>query len=143
MEGLKGIDIDTNGQSMIALKFDPSTLDDLTDPTVFSAYVCIYDAQTENQGMDVVHDEEPLVKRKVTTIKPPECAMISEAAKLLSAEKVAQVFVKGILKKKFNIYPGISLLFNIAKRLFPKLAMSIADSDLKSARKKLGKSTDY
>ena len=96
------------------------------------SFSLLYPPDTQTPGLDVENK-----------IKPPECSMISEAAKILSAEKVAQVFVKGILKKKFNIYPGLSLLYSIVKRLFPKLAMSIADSDLKSARKKLGKSTDY
>ena len=71
--------------------------------------------------------------------KPPECAMISEGAKLLQPEEVAQFFVKGILKKKFAILKGDVKLYWWIKRVFPRLVYSFLDSDLKKARKKLGK----
>ena len=88
----------------------------------------LYPPDTQTPGFD----EE-------NKIKPPECAMISEGAKVLTAEQVAEAFIKGIMKNKFNIYPGESKLISFIKRHFPKLLFSIIDGDLKKARKKLGK----
>ncbi|MHA1584928.1 MAG: SDR family oxidoreductase [Promethearchaeota archaeon] len=88
----------------------------------------LYPPDTKTPGFD-----------KENEIKPKECALISEGAKVLSAAQVAEVFIKGILKNKFNIYPGESKFISTMKRLFPKLVFSIIDGDLKKARKKLGK----
>ena len=71
--------------------------------------------------------------------KPPECAMISEGAKLMKPEDVAKMFVKGILKEKFTILKGDVKLYWWIKRLAPRLAFSFIDGDLAKARKKLGK----
>lgn len=71
--------------------------------------------------------------------KPPECAIISEAAKLLSPDEVAGFFVEGILKKKFTILRGDVKLYWWIKRFFPKLAFWVLDRDLVKARKKIGK----
>jgi len=72
-------------------------------------------------------------------LKPKECALISEHAKLLHPETVSKAFVKGILQQKFMIFPGHVKLFWLAKRFLPQLIYRILDNDLIKARKKLGK----
>ncbi|MFO7797965.1 MAG: SDR family oxidoreductase [Promethearchaeati archaeon] len=75
--------------------------------------------------------------------KPEENKIISEKSKLMPPEEVAESFVEGILDKDFYITPGdVGFLF-WAKRHLPKLVFNILDKDLKKARKKLGKNTDY
>ncbi len=71
--------------------------------------------------------------------KPKECAIMSEKAKLLPPEKVAEVFVAGILKKKFNVLPGEMGFISFMFRHFPWLVRWILDGDFKKARKRLGK----
>ncbi|MBN2499876.1 MAG: SDR family oxidoreductase [Anaerolineales bacterium] len=71
--------------------------------------------------------------------KPPECAMMSENAKLMSPEAVAEVFVTGMLKRKFNILPGNAWLAWFLFRHFPGLLRWFLDSDYQKARRKLGK----
>jgi len=68
--------------------------------------------------------------------KPKECAIMSEKTKLLSPEEVAEVFVEGILKKKFNILPGEAKFIWKMYRHFPKLVRNIIDKDYEKARKK-------
>jgi len=68
--------------------------------------------------------------------KPKECAIMSEEAKLLSPEGVAEVFVKGILKEKFNILPGNAKFIWKMYRHFPNLVRNIIDKDYEKARKK-------
>lgn len=71
--------------------------------------------------------------------KPPETAILSENAKLYSPEKVAKIYIEGILKKKFFIMVGEGGLVWRLFRFFPGLARMIIDGDLSKARKKLGK----
>jgi 3-dehydrosphinganine reductase len=71
--------------------------------------------------------------------KPPETAMISETAKLLSAEQVAKVYVQGLLKNKFHITVGEAWWIWRLARFSPRLLHMIIDNDLVKARKKLGK----
>lgn len=72
--------------------------------------------------------------------KPEECVIQSGMSKIFEPEEIAEPFIKGILKGKFNLLPGF-----IAKaawwfyRHFPKLIYWLTDKDLKKARKKLGK----
>lgn len=68
--------------------------------------------------------------------KPKECAIMSEEAKLLSPEGVAEVFVEGILKEKFNILPGNAKFIWKMYRHFPNLVRNIIDKDYEKARKK-------
>ncbi len=70
--------------------------------------------------------------------KPPETAILSESAKLYSPEKVAKIYIKGILKKKFFILVGEGGLIWRLFRFFPGLVRMIIDGDLSKARKKLG-----
>ncbi|MHA1919319.1 MAG: SDR family oxidoreductase [Promethearchaeota archaeon] len=76
---------------------------------------------------------------KENEIKPEECKILSESAKLLSAEEVARVFVKGIIKRKYNILPGDAKLIWLLYHFLPGLVRFIMDGDYKKARKRLGK----
>ena len=96
------------------------------------SFSVMYPPDTQTPGFDTEN-----------SFKPPEVAMISEIGSIMTAEQVAEVFVKGILKKKSKIYPGLTHIYSILVRLFPKFMASFADSELKKARKKLGKSTNY
>lgn len=71
--------------------------------------------------------------------KPKETAMLSETAKLFSPEKVAEVYVKGLLKNQYHIMIGEGKWIWRAMRLAPWLVHMILDSDYRTARKKLGK----
>jgi len=72
-------------------------------------------------------------------LKPPECAIISEAGKLMIPEQIAEIFIESVLKKKFEILPGKAKLIRKMKRLFPDLVRNITDSDYKKALKKTGR----
>jgi len=69
--------------------------------------------------------------------KPPECKMLSENVKLMSAEKVAESFVNGILKNKFAIFPGGAGFVWRMYRYFPWLVRWFLDMDFQRTRKKL------
>jgi 3-dehydrosphinganine reductase len=71
--------------------------------------------------------------------KPPETAILSETAKLFTAEKVAEDYVQGLIKKKFHIVIGEGRWIWPLSRFFPRLVHMIIDQDLIKARKKLGK----
>jgi 3-dehydrosphinganine reductase len=71
--------------------------------------------------------------------KPPETAMLSETAKLLTPDKVAEAFIKGLLKRRFHIIVGEGHWIWPVKRIFPSLVNLIIDQDYAKARKKLGK----
>jgi 3-dehydrosphinganine reductase len=71
--------------------------------------------------------------------KPPETAILSETAKLFTAEQVAEAYVQGIMKKKFHIVIGEGRWIWPLSRFFPRLVHMIIDQDLNKARKKLGK----
>lgn len=78
--------------------------------------------------------------RKENESKPPEYAMMSEKVKLLSAQKVAAVFVEGILKKKSAIMPGEAGLIWRLNRFFPWLVRLLTDRELEKAKGKLAAS---
>jgi 3-dehydrosphinganine reductase len=88
----------------------------------------LYPVDTQTPGFD----EE-------NKLKPKECAIMSETGGILTAEEVAETFIKGILKKKFHILVGKGGLFSVLKRLFPGLVYWFIDGDYEKARKKLGK----
>ena len=71
--------------------------------------------------------------------RPEELNIIAERAGLMQPDEVAEIIIKGVLKGKFYIHAGISKLYWRIMRLFPKLVHKFADSDLKKARKKMGK----
>ena len=71
--------------------------------------------------------------------RPEELNIIAEKGGLMHPDEVAEIILKGVLKEKFYIHAGSSKIYWRIMRLFPKLVHSITDSDLKKARKKLGK----
>jgi len=71
--------------------------------------------------------------------KPKETALMSENAKLMTAEDVGKAFVEGLLKNRYLILPGETALIWRINRLFPRLIRWITDRDYKQARDKLGK----
>lgn len=72
--------------------------------------------------------------------KPPETdEIVGSSAGLASPEKVAEIFVEGILRRKFFIIWGAVKMFWILKRFSPKLVFLYGDVFLRIARKKLGK----
>ena len=71
--------------------------------------------------------------------KPEECKILEGNIKLSSAEQVAKVFIKGIRKRKFNIFAGSAKLFWLLYRYVPRLVRFYGDADYKKARKRLGK----
>ncbi len=71
--------------------------------------------------------------------KPAECTILSAHTKLLQPEQVAEVFIAGILKKKFYILPGKAKFAWRMTRFFPRLVQRVMDGDLEKARKQLGK----
>jgi len=71
--------------------------------------------------------------------RPEELNVIAERAGLMQPDDVAEVIINGVLKEKIYIHAGISKLYWRIMRLFPKLVHKFSDSDLKKARKKLGK----
>jgi len=83
--------------------------------------------------------DTPLLKR-ADTMRPKEQFIISEKGGLLTAEQVAEDFIEGLLKKKFEIFPGKAKFVNKMFRLFPNLVRSVIDKDYLKARKKLEKS---
>jgi 3-dehydrosphinganine reductase len=76
---------------------------------------------------------------KENETKPPEVMIMSESGGLLSPEKVAKKLIKGVIKNKFYILPGQSRLLWTIARLFPNLAHTIMDGELKKAVKKAAK----
>ncbi len=71
--------------------------------------------------------------------KPLECKMLSENVRLMRPEKVAEIFVNGILKNKFFILPGGAGVVWRMYRHFPRLVHWILDLHFRRARKKCGK----
>ena len=71
------------------------------------------------------------------TTKPPECVEISKTGKMMTPEAVALIFVSGILRKKFSIYPGEAKWMQFVKRHWPKLTRIILTWLLRDAQKQL------
>ncbi|MFX0074525.1 MAG: SDR family oxidoreductase [Candidatus Hermodarchaeota archaeon] len=88
----------------------------------------IYPPDTDTFGL---HEE--------AKTRPEELNIIAERAGLMQPDKVAEIMIKGVLKEKFHIHAGSSKVYWRLMRLFPKLVRSFTDSDVKKARKKMGK----
>lgn len=88
----------------------------------------IYPPDTDTFGL---HEE--------AKTRPEELNIIAERGGLMQPDEVAEIIIKGVLKEKFYILPGSSKFYWRMMRLFPKLVHKFADSDLKKARKKIGK----
>jgi 3-dehydrosphinganine reductase len=71
--------------------------------------------------------------------KPAECAMISGRGQLLAPEDVAETFLAGVLKGRFQIFPGRAGFYWRLFRHLPRVTRKLADADYARARKKLGK----
>jgi 3-dehydrosphinganine reductase len=71
--------------------------------------------------------------------KPPETVMLSESAKLMTPDQVAAVFVRGLLRRDFEILPGEARWIRLVFRLAPGLGRWFIDRDLRKARQRLGK----
>jgi len=69
----------------------------------------------------------------------PEEWSVSGAAKLSSAEEVGRAFADGLAKGRFYIVPGQSWLLWRLARFTPRIIHTVADRELKSARRELGK----
>lgn len=68
--------------------------------------------------------------------KPAETKAISENAKLVQPEIVAQALIKGMRKKQFLIIPGFDgKLANTVKRVAPGLVHTLLQNDIKKAKK--------
>ena len=76
---------------------------------------------------------------KENKTKPKECAIMSERADLLCPEDVAQEFVEGMLKERFEILPGEAKFTWRMFRHFPKLVRNIIDKDYKKAMKEINR----
>jgi 3-dehydrosphinganine reductase len=74
-------------------------------------------------------------------IRPPELDLMAEAtnAKLISSEQAAEVFIVGLLKKKFKIFTSETNLLWILKRHVPGIIHFYLDYSYAQAKKKLGK----
>lgn len=76
---------------------------------------------------------------KENETKPEECRLMEERGGLETPEDVAEVFIEGILKSKFNILPGEANFIWKLNRHFPKIIRNWSDKSYKKARKRLGK----
>ncbi|NVM18693.1 MAG: SDR family oxidoreductase [Candidatus Lokiarchaeota archaeon] len=88
----------------------------------------IYPPDTDTFGL---HEE--------AKTRPEELNIIAEKGGLMQPDEVAEIIIKGVLKEKLYIHAGSSKIYWRIMRLFPKLVHKFTDSDLKKARKKLGK----
>ncbi len=88
----------------------------------------LYPPDTRTPGFD-----------KENETKPPECALLSENAALLEPEAVAEAFIQGILRKKFQILPGKATFYWRLFRYVPGLLRRLMDWEYAKARNKLGK----
>jgi 3-dehydrosphinganine reductase len=72
-------------------------------------------------------------------LKPPECAIISQSGTILTAEEVANTFIKGILEERFEILPGEAAIQLKSMRENPDDIRGVLDSLYKRARRKTGR----
>ncbi|MFX1312931.1 MAG: SDR family oxidoreductase [Promethearchaeota archaeon] len=72
-------------------------------------------------------------------LKPPECAIISESAKLMTSDEVADKFIKNILEERFEILPGDAAIQLKSMRENPDDIRGVLDRLYKRARRKTGR----
>jgi 3-dehydrosphinganine reductase len=72
-------------------------------------------------------------------LKPPECAIISQSGSILTAEEIANTFIKGILEERFEILPGEAAIQLKSMRENPDDIRGVLDSLYKRARRKTGR----
>lgn len=82
--------------------------------------------------------QTPMLEReRANTL--PECMALSGNAKLVAPEEVAEKFVKGLIKGKFEVYcNGESKLVRILRGVAPRLFFSQVDGIVSKSRKKKG-----
>ena len=69
----------------------------------------------------------------------PECKALSKNAKVISAEKVAEKLVRGMLKNKFEVFCNTeSRLIRVFKVVWPSLYFRVLDGVVRKDRKKRG-----
>lgn len=90
----------------------------------------LYPPDTDTPGFEVENQT-----------KPKECAMMSENVKVLKAQEVAEIFVDGLIGKKYAILPGEAGMVWRLNRYFPNLVRWISDREYRQVRRKLGKET--
>ncbi len=74
--------------------------------------------------------------------KLPECIALSESAKLVQPEEVAQKFVKGILKNKFEVFCNLeSRLIRMLRFVLPGVYFNAVDNIIQKDRRKRKKAT--
>ncbi len=71
--------------------------------------------------------------------KPQECIEISKTGKIMTPEAVALIFISGILRKKFKIFPGEGQWIQFIKRHLPSFVRGFLDWQLRGIQKKLKK----
>ena len=72
-------------------------------------------------------------------LKPPECAIISDSGTILTAEEVADTFIKGVLEERFEILPGEAAIQIKTMRENPDDMRGVFDRLYKRARRKTGR----
>ncbi|MFX0026573.1 MAG: SDR family NAD(P)-dependent oxidoreductase [Candidatus Hermodarchaeota archaeon] len=72
-------------------------------------------------------------------LKPPECKIISEVGTVMTAEEVADEFIKGILEERFEILPGEAAIQLKSMRENPDDIRATIDRLYKRARRKTGR----
>jgi len=72
-------------------------------------------------------------------LKPEECKIISETGTLMSAEEVAEEFIKGVLEERFEILPGEAAIQLKTMRDNPDDTRGVVDRLYKRARRKTGR----
>src|SRR6056297_1220963 len=64
---------------------------------------------------------------KENEMKPAECLIMSETGNLYAPEKIADSYLRGVKKGRFNILPGSSKSLYHVHRLMPKLFRKLLD----------------
>ncbi len=72
-------------------------------------------------------------------LKPPECKIISEVGTVMTAEEVADEFIKGILEERFEILPSEAAIQLKSMRENPDDIRATIDRLYKRARRKTGR----
>ncbi len=72
-------------------------------------------------------------------LKPKECAIISESGIVMTAEEVADEFIKSILEERFEILPGEAAIQLKSMRENPDDIRAVLDRLYKRARRKTGR----
>ncbi|TFG15893.1 MAG: SDR family NAD(P)-dependent oxidoreductase [Promethearchaeota archaeon] len=72
-------------------------------------------------------------------LKPEECKIISESGGLMSADEVAEIFIRGVLEQRFEILPGEAAIQLKSMRENPDDIRGVTDALYKRARRKTKK----